>query len=111
MNPFEKQLQIGRELFELNANALRRMVELDADSFRAMVETNQSFFARLPEVKDLPGFVSLQREYGETVWNGAQEAMKERGDLLRDSMGKAGELVRGAFDAAAETDAPKQEAA
>ncbi len=111
MNPFEKQLQIGRELFELNANALRRMVELDADSFRALVETNQSFFARLPEVKDLPGFVSLQREYGETVWNGAQEAMKTRGDLLRDSMGKAGELVRGAFDATAETDAPKQEAA
>ena len=111
MNPFEKQLQIGRELFELNANALRRMVELDADSFRAMVETHQSFFARLPEVKDLPGFVSLQREYGETVWNGAQEAMQVRGDLLRDSMGKAGELVRGAFDATAETDAPKQEAA
>ena len=77
MNPFEKQLQLGRELFELNASsAWRQMVELDADSFRTMVETNQSFFARLPEVKDLPGFVSLQREYGETVWNGAQEALK-----------------------------------
>ena len=111
MNPFEKQLQLGRELFELNAAALRQMVELDADSFRTMVETNQSFFARLPEVKDLPGLVSLQREYGETVWNGAQEALKARGDILRESMGKAGELVRGAFDAATETDGPKQEAA
>ena len=111
MNPFEKQLQLGRELFELNASTWRRMVELDADSFRSFVETNQSFFAKLPEANDLPGFVSLQREYGETVWNGAQEALKARGDILRESMGKAGELVRGAFEAATETATPEQEAA
>ena len=110
MNPFEKQLQLGRELFELNAGAMRRMAELDADSFRTFVETNQSFFARLPEVKDLPGLVSLQREYGETVWNGAQNALKARGEILRDSMGKAGELVRGAYEATVEP-ATEQEAA
>ncbi len=98
MNPLEKQLQIGRELFELNATAWRRMVELDADSFRTFVETHQSFFSRLPEVKDLPSLVTLQREYGETVWNGAQSAVQARGEIMRESLGKAGELVRGAFD-------------
>ena len=111
MNPFEKQLQLGRELFELNAGAMRRMAELDADSFRAFVETNQSFFTRLPEVKDLPSLVALQREYGETVWNGAQSALKARGEIVRDSMGKAGELVRGAFDATVEPATAEQEAA
>lgn len=110
MNPFEKQFQLGRELFELNASVWRRMVEHDTDSFRTFVETSQSFFARLPEVTDLPGFVSLQREYGETVWNGAQQALKTRGDILREGVDKAGEFVRGAFDTAGEPDAPQEAA-
>ena len=111
MNPFEKQLQLGRKLFELNASTLRRVVEQDAENFRKFMEINQSFFSRLPEAKDLSSFASLQREYGETVWSGAQQALKARGELLRESTGQAGELLRGAFARAEESAPPRPAAA
>lgn len=105
MNLFARQLQLGRKLFELNAGTLRRVVEQDAENLRKFMELNQSFFSRLPEARDLPSCLSLQREYGQTVWSGARRAAKARGELLRESAGQAGELLRGAF-AAAEGSAP-----
>ena len=102
MSSFAKPLQLGRDLLELNANALRRMIEQDAESFRKLMEVNQSFFSRLPEARDLPSLVSLQREYGETVWNGAQRALRARGEVLRESADQAGELLRHALAPAAE---------
>ena len=97
MNPFEKQVRLGRELFELNVATWQRVAELNAESFRKYVETNQSFVEKLPEVKDLSGFVSLQREYGETLWNGAQDVLKTRGEILRETTEQAGKLFRGAY--------------
>ena len=34
MNPLERQLQLGRELFEINANAWRKLAEFDSETLR-----------------------------------------------------------------------------
>ena len=107
MNPVEKQMQLGRSLFELNAATFKRLVELDADSFRTFVDTNRAFMERVPEAKDVAAFAALQREYGESIWEGAKSAWQARGEIFRDSTTEAGELFRGAFSPDAEEAAPE----
>ena len=76
-------MRMGRDLFDLNANTLRCVIEQHAESFRKLTEVNQSFFSRLPEARDLPSLVSLLQECGETVWNGAQRALRARGLAIK----------------------------
>ena len=113
MNPIEKQMQLGRSLFELNASTFKRLVELDADSFRTFVETNRTFMEKLPEAKDVAAIAALQREYGESIWEGAKSAWQARGEIFRDSTTEAGELFRGALAVDSEPEAapaPKSQA-
>ncbi len=99
MNTMEKQMQLGRDLMELNSEWFRKITEFDSKSFSDYVQFNQDFAGRLPEVKDIQGFVDLQREYGEQLWNGAQETLKTRGEMLQDAFNANNETIRKAFNA------------
>ena len=100
-----------QHLLELNAEWFRKIAEFDVANIQKYVELNQSFASRLTEVRDLQSFGELQREYGETLWNGAQEAMQARSDMLREATTAAGEVVKGAFTVEEEAPAPKKTAA
>ena len=106
MNPFEKQLQFGRELLELNTEWYSKIAEFDSENLKKYVNLNQEFAQRLPEVKDIQSFVELQREYGETLWNGAQEVLRTRGELVQGALEANGELVRNAVTPAEEESKP-----
>ena len=97
MNPIEKQMQMGRELMELNTQWFRKIAEFDAANFQKYVEFNQEFASRLPEVTDLQGLGELQREYGETLWNGTQEAFQARVEMIREASEANVEVVKSAF--------------
>ena len=113
MNPFEKQANLGRELFELNTDAIRKITELSAENFKKYMELNQDFAQKLPEVRDISTFVELQREYGQTVWEGVREDLKARGGIVREAVEQTGGLIRGVFnsDDAAEAEVVETEAA
>ena len=102
MNPFEQQMKLGRDLMELNSEWFRKLAEFDSRNFNDYVQFNQDFAGRLPEVKDIGGFVDLQREYGEQLWNSTQETMKVRGEMLRDAFNAGNETIRKAFSPEAE---------
>lgn len=106
----EKQAALGRELFDLNIGTLRRLAELQADGVRKYFQTNQTYAERLPEIRDIPSFMELQREYGEAVWKGFAEGLKANGEVLLEAAGSAGEALRCAF-ADDEPTAPKQKPA
>ena len=99
MSTFDKQIQLGRDLVELNNEWFRKIVEFDRKSFTDYVQFNQDFASRLPEVKDIQSFAELQREYGQQLWSSAQEALKSRGELLQDAFKANGEVIRQAFGA------------
>ena len=99
MNPIEKQIQLGRELMELNAQWFQKIAEFDGKNVQSYVELNQTFAQRLPEVKDVQSFVELQREYGETLWNGTQEVFQARNDMVREAFEANTNAVQGAFKA------------
>lgn len=111
MNPFEQQMKLARDLVERNAESFRKLAEFDANNFSNYVQFNQDFASRLPEVKDIQGFVELQREYGEQLWNNAQEALKARAELQREAFEANNEIIRNAFASQAqETPVAKESA-
>jgi len=105
MNPIEKQMQLGRELLELNTQWMGKMAEFEGETFKKYVELNQSFAQRIPQISDVSSFVELQREYGETLWNGVQTVFTERNGLVREAFEANTQLVRDAWTPAPEAPA------
>ena len=97
MNPIEKQAQLVRELFELNTATVRQITELSTENFKKYMELNQDYAQKLPEVRDISTFVELQREYGQSLWEGLREDLSARGTIARDAVEQTGGLIRGAF--------------
>jgi hypothetical protein len=97
MSMIQKQVELARELFELNASTVRRLFELQTEGVKQYFETNQEVARKLPEIKDVSSFVELQREYGETLWANTQENWQTRGDVLRTAVETAGVKMREAF--------------
>ena len=110
MSIIENQVKLGRELFEINTHVARRMAEITGEGFKQVFETNQDFAKRLPEIKDVAGFMELQREYGQTLYNGVTERMQTRGEVLKEAVERGGEAMRGAFGTE-ETEEAQAEAA
>jgi len=95
MNAFEKTSKVGRDLFEINADTLRKIAELSAENFKKYLELNQDFLQKLPEVRELGAFVELQRDYGQTLWQGIQQDVKARGEIIRSAVEQTGVVIRG----------------
>ena len=53
MSIIEKQVQLGRELFEINAATMRRLFELQSEGVKRYFETNQEFAAKYG-VRNIP---------------------------------------------------------
>ncbi len=114
MNAFEKQAQLGRELFELNTETVRKITELSTENFRKYLELNQDYAQKLPEIRDISTFVELQRDYGQNLWEGVQEDLSTRGTIVREAVEQTGSLIRSAFiseDAEVEAEVVKAKAA
>jgi Phasin protein len=107
MNAFEKSIQFGRDLMEVNAEWFRKLAEFDGQSVRKYVEFNQEFGKKLPEVKDPQSFFELQRAYAEQLWNGSRETFKARTELVKEAVEANGSVWRRVFDAAKPEDASK----
>ena len=83
MSIIERQTALGRSIVEINTNTLRELVTLQRENFEKYFSTNRSFGEKLPEVKDVSSFVSLQREYGETLWSNVREAVETQNGIFR----------------------------
>lgn len=112
MNIIEKQAELGKSLFEINRNTLTEIAELTRKNIEQYVETNRAFGEKLPEVREVGTFMSLQREYGETLWNNAREAMEAQNGILQHAFTETRDAFQTAFQAEeAETKAAPKKAA
>lgn len=99
MSVFEKQANLGRELFEINSHVARRMVEITGEGMKQYFDTNQEFAKKLTEVRDVTSFVELQREYGTTLYNGMNERLQTRGEVVKEAVERGSAAMRSAFTA------------
>ncbi len=100
MSIIERQSDLGRSIVEINTNTLSELFTLQRENFEKYFSTNRSFGEKLPEVKDVSGFISLQREYGETLWGNVRDAVETQNGIVRGAF----EEVRVAFEKAYKTE-------
>ncbi len=94
MMSVEKNLQISKDLFELNGVTMKKLIELDAEAFQKYIATTKSFGEKLPELKSFTAMMELQKDYGKTLWDDSQETMKARGEIFRDAYEQTTELMQ-----------------
>ncbi len=97
MNMLQKQVEMGRALFEINQNTFQELARSSQDNVKKYLELNSDFSKRLPEVTDISSFVELQREYNETLWTGIKDSTKGQVDVLKTAAEESGQAVRKAF--------------
>ncbi|MFT5098570.1 MAG: hypothetical protein ACI9HY_000679 [Planctomycetaceae bacterium] len=97
MNMIEKQVEMGRALFEINQNTFQELARTSQDNLKKYFELNSTFSKRIPEVTDVTGFVELQREYNETLWTGVKDTTRGQVDMLKTAVEETGVAVRKAF--------------
>ena len=111
MNMIEKQAELGKSLYEINTSTLSEMAEMSRKNIEQYFEVNRSFGEKLPEVKEITSFVELQREYGETLFNNAREAMEAQTALVQSAFAEARDAFQAAFaPEVVKTEKPKAKA-
>ena len=108
MNIIEKQAELGKSLYEINTATLSEMAELSRKNIEQYFEVNRAYGEKLPEVREVGAFFNLQREYGETLWANAREAVEAQNAILQHAFNETREALTSAFSA--EKDAPKKAA-
>ena len=97
MNMIQKQVEMGRALFEINQNTFQELARTSQDNLKKYLELNSDFSKRLPEVTDISSFVELQKEYNETLWNGIKDSTKGQVEVIKTAAQESGEAMRKAF--------------
>lgn len=97
MNIVQKQVEMGRALFEINQNTFQELARTQQDNVKKYFELNSDFSKRLPEVKDVSTFVELQREYNETLWTGIKDTTRGQVEVIKTAAEESGQAVRKAF--------------
>lgn len=110
MNMMEKQAELGKSLYEINTSVLSEMAELSRKNIEQYFEVNRTFGEKLPEVREIGSFMSLQREYGETLWNNAREAMESQNAILQNAFTETRDAFTTAFSTEEVKEAPKKAA-
>ena len=110
MNMIEKQAKLGRELYEINSNVMSEMFELGRKNVEQYFAVNRTFGEKLPEVREISTFFELQREYGETLWNNARNAVEAQGAILGEAFNDTREAVQSAFTVETKSEAAKKPA-
>ena len=107
MNVIEKQTELTKSLFNINSGALKEFTSQQKANVEKYLETNKSFGERLPEVRDISGFLTLQREYGESLWANAKSALETQNELVKTTF----EETRDAFKLAMTSNEVSEKAA
>ncbi len=112
MSIIERQNELGKSLYQINTSTVSEIAELSRKNIEQYFEVNRSFGERLPEIREVGDFLSLQREYGETLWNNAREAMEAQNTILQNAFTETREAFTTAFSQEAEEvkEAPKPKA-
>jgi len=107
MNVIERQAELGKSLYEINTTTLKEFAALQQENITKYFETTKSYSEKLPEVKDLNGFIQLQREYGQTVWSNVKHSFEHQNALFRSAIEETRDALKHAFSSDTAESSPK----
>ena len=111
MNIIERQTELGKSLYDINVNALKEFAALQRENIEQYLETNRAFGEKLPAVKDVSGFVELQREYGASLWSNVKHSFENQNELFRTAIEETREAHKQAFSTKTGKEKPVTKAA
>jgi hypothetical protein len=76
---------------------MKEYMTMQRVNFEKYVEVNREFGSRLPEIKDITSVVELQREYTETMWAQAKEAVEAQTELLKGALVETRDALKVAY--------------
>ncbi len=97
MSIIERQFELGRSIVEININTLTGLATLQREAIEKYFSTNRTFGEKLPEVNDIASFVSLQREYNETLWTNVRETVETQSGVVRSAFEETQQVFTKAF--------------
>ncbi len=97
MSIIERQFELGRSIVEININTLTGLATLQREAIEKYFSTNRTFGEKLPEVNNIASFVSLQREYTETLWNNVRETVETQSGVVRSAFEETQQVFTKAF--------------
>jgi hypothetical protein len=97
MNMIEKQTELGKSLYEINTSTVSEIAELSRKNIEQYIEVNKSFGEKLPELREINDFMSLQREYGETMVSNVRTAIETQNAILQNAFTESREAFQAAF--------------
>lgn len=98
MTIIERQAELGRSLFQINADTLRGFFEAQRDNTQKYFELNRSYVGKLPEVRDIGSYMAMQRDYNESLWSGIRSSVESQTALLKEALEETGSALKKAFD-------------
>ena len=111
MNIIERQTELGKSLYDINVNALKEFAALQRENIEQYLETNRAFGEKLPAVKDVSGFVELQREYGASLWSNVKHSFENQNELFRTAIEETREALKQALSTQTGKEKPVTKAA
>ncbi|MBL4679604.1 MAG: hypothetical protein JKY88_02625 [Pseudomonadales bacterium] len=112
MSILKRQTTLGKSLYEINTNTVKELVSLQRDNVQQYFDVNKDFGSRISEIKGVTGFVNLQKEYNQTLWNNAKGAVVAQNEIVKDAFIETQDAVKLAFVPVTEsTEAASEEVA
>ena len=101
---YNHQLKLGRDLFQINFDALRQFTELQREYINHYFQLNRDFVDKLPNARNIRTLMEMQRDYNELVMNDVLDAIEDNSRLFRHAIRDSGIAVKDAFYADAAND-------
>ena len=93
MNMIERQIDLQRQLFELQSETWRKLFEQGSASSQRMMDLGGSL-TESSTGADFAAWGDKQRQFAESLWTSYQDDLRERGEIMRDAFTQASSLIR-----------------
>ncbi|MFT7547907.1 MAG: hypothetical protein ACI9VI_001748 [Candidatus Azotimanducaceae bacterium] len=100
MNMLERQVKLGKSLYEINTNVVQELYSLQQKNIDTYIETNREFGSHISEINDMHSAIELQRDYNATLWNNAKVAFKAQNKLISSALSNTRVALKFAYSPA-----------
>ena len=94
MNILERSQEFATNIVDLNKSAVTGHYGIQKKSAVSAYETSRERFVALREVKNLEGFVNVQRDFYSAMQKNVQSVLRDQYSFARENLDSAGQLVK-----------------
>lgn len=99
MELLQRPANVARQLIEINFNTMGELLKLTSSGLQQYMDLNSKYLQRMSSPDGLQNVVDVQREYGQSLFDGIRGDLQERGELLRSAFEQSSGVLRDSWSA------------